>query len=104
MNPFLKSLLDALLPLLVKLLQSWLDKALKAAAKKVGDPTGFGSPAAYAVAVVQQAIDDTPKAAFGRRAFLREARQHAGKIVSGFPLDAAAQAELSDAGKGAARD
>lgn len=104
MNPFLSALLAELLPLLVKLLQAWLEKAFKAAAKKVGEPSGFDSPAAYAVALIERTIADTPKLAFGKRAFLRLARDHAAKIVGGFPLPPAVRAELVDAGKGAARD
>lgn len=100
----IKQLLAAFGPLLVELIRAWLESALKRAAKKVPAADTFPSPAAAAVALVEQAIVETPRLAFGKRALLRSIRANAGSVVSGFPLSDAARGEIQDAGKGAQRD
>lgn len=103
MLEIIKQLLAEFGPLLVALVRAWLESALKRAAKKV-DADGM-SPAGAAVALVQQAIDDTPKLAFGKRALLRLVRDNAGRVALGHKLtDPHVRDEVADAGKGAARD
>lgn len=99
----IKQLLAEFGPLLVALIKAWLESALKRAAKKV-NADGM-SPAGAAVALVQQAIDETPKLAFGKRALLRLIRDNAGRVALGHKItDPVVLAEVTDAGKGAARD
>ncbi len=98
MSAFIAALLAVLGPLIGELLMNWLKSIFNKAAKRL-EGRSFGSPAAQAVALCDEAIAICPKAAVGKRVLLRFIRNHAASIANGFPLTSEALGEIGDAAK-----
>lgn len=92
-NPLLIALFAALIPILAKWLQEWLAGRLKSAEAKI-PKTGEMDDKAHAKAVLAQALDDTPRIAWGRRALIRWCQRNVDKTP-----DQEAMAEAQEIGQ-----
>lgn len=96
MSAIIAALLAAFGPMLADLLLNWLKSIFSKAEKNLKGHT-FSSSARASVALVDEAIRITPKAAVGKRLLLRFIRNHAATVAQGFPLPASAADEIKDA-------
>lgn len=92
MSAIIASLIAELSKVLIPLLIEWLKELFDKSAKKVSDTGDTGDDAE---ALVQAAIDMTPKARIFKRALLRKIKDHAADIATGSKLSKSDKAELS---------
>jgi len=92
MSAIITMLITTLGPILAKAFLDWINKKFNKVAPTV--PV-TGNDAADAEALVQAAIDATPRVQVFKRATLRFVKGHAAGIVTGAKLSKADKAELS---------
>lgn len=98
MTAIIAALIAAFGPMLSELLTKWLASIFNKAAKNLAS-LSFGTQAEASIALVDEAIRLTPKAAVGKRLLLRFIRNHAASVANGFPLPEHAADEIADAAK-----